>query len=132
MALNEQFERLTSNKEEYDRLYDSDNLYIVWAVEKNDSKLEKFVNAIDSEYYNWRSTLNGETRREAKLFNNDNKLLEIKGYVYSVTEEQVYMFEKVALMPSIKYSYRFEKYDINDIKAKEQQEILEVLKEGNV
>lgn len=132
MALNEQFERLTSNKEEYDRLYDSDNLYIVWAVEKNDSKLEKFVNAIDSEYYNWRSTLNGETRREAKLFNNDNKLLEIKGYVYSVTEEQVYMFEKVALMPSMKYSYRFEKYDINDIKAKEQQEILEVLKEGNV
>ena len=132
MALNEQFERLTSNKEEYDRLYDSDNLYIVWAVEKNDSNLEKFVNAIDSEYYNWRSTLNGKTRREAKLFNNDNKLLEIKGYVYSVTEEQVYMFEKVALMPSMKYSYRFEKYDINDIKAKEQQEILEVLKEGNV
>ena len=108
MALNEQFERLTSNKEEYDRLYDSDNLYIVWAVEKNDSNLEKFVNAIDSEYYNWRSTLNGKTRREAKLFNN------------------------VALMPSMKYSYRFEKYDINDIKAKEQQEILEVLKEGNV
>jgi hypothetical protein len=29
----------------------------------------------------------------------------------------------------MKYGYRFEKYDVNGIRAKEQQEIMELLKE---
>ena len=131
MTLNEQFERITSSKEEHARLYESDNLYIVWVVKKDDPKLEGFVNAIDEEYYNWRSTLNGTSKRDSKLVNTENKLAEVKGYVYSVTTEQMDLFEKVALMPSMKYGYRFEKYDVNNIKNKEQQEIIEALKEEN-
>jgi len=129
MTLNEQFERITSNKEEHTRLYKSDNLYIVWVVKKDDPKLEGFVNAIDKEYYNWHSTLNGTTKRDSKLANAENKLAEVKGHIYSVTNEQMDLFEKVALMPSMKYGYRFEKYDVNSIKTKEQQEIMETLKE---
>jgi hypothetical protein len=130
MTLNEQFERITSNKEEHTRLYKSDNLYIVWVVKKDDPKLEGFVNAIDKEYYNWHSTLNGTTKRDSKLANEQNKLVEVKGHIYSVTNEQMDLFEKIALMPSMKYGYRFEKYDVNSIKTKEQQEIMETLKEG--
>jgi len=129
MTLNEQFERITSNKEEHTRLYESDNLYIVWVVKKDDPKLEGFVNAIDKEYYNWHSTLNGTTKRDSKLANEQNKLVEVKGHIYSVTNEQMDLFEKIALMPSMKYGYRFEKYDVNSIKTKEQQEIMETLKE---
>jgi len=131
MTLNEQFERITSNKEEHARLYESDNLYIVWVVKKDDPKLEGFINAIDKEYYNWRSTLNGDTKRESKLANPENQTATVKGHVYSVTNEQMDTFEKVALMPSMKYGYRFEKYDVNSIKNKEQQEIMEALKEEN-
>jgi len=129
MTLNEQFERITSNKEEHARLYESDNLYIVWVVKKDDPKLEGFVDAIDKEYYNWRSTLNGTSKRDSKLANIENESAEVKGYVYSVTTDQIDLFEKVALMPSMKYGYRFEKYDVNSIKNKEQQEIMEALKE---
>jgi len=129
MTLAEQFERITSNKEEHARLYESDNLYIVWAIKKDDPKLEGFVNAIDEEYYNWHSTLNGTGKRDSKLANTTNKSAEVKGHIYSVTTDQMDMFEKVALMPSMKYGYRFEKYDVNGIKAKEQQEIMEALKE---
>jgi len=105
-------------------------LYIVWVVKKDDPKLEGFVNAIDEEYYNWHSTLNGTTKRDSKLANEQNKLVEVKGHIYSVTNEQMDLFEKIALMPSMKYGYRFEKYDVNSIKTKEQQEIMETLKEG--
>ena len=129
MTLNEQFERITSNKAEHTRLYESDNLYIVWVVKKDDPKLEGFINSIDKEYYSWRSTLNGTTKQESKLANTENESAEVKGHIYSVTNEQLDMFEKVALMPSMKYGYRFEKYDVNGIKAKEQQEIMETLKE---
>jgi hypothetical protein len=131
MTLNEQFERITSNKEEHARLYESDNLYIVWVVKKDDPKLEGFINSIDNEYYSWRSTLNENTKRESKLANAENQTTAVKGHVYSVTNEQMDMFEKVALMPSMKYGYRFEKYDVNSIKNKEQQEIMEALKEEN-
>jgi hypothetical protein len=129
MTLDEQFERMTSNKEEHTRLYESDNLYIVWAIKKDDPKLEGFINSIDKEYYNWRSTLNGTSKRDSKLANAETENLEVRGHIYSVTNEQMDMFEKIALMPSMKYGYRFEKYDVNGIKAKEQQEIMEVLKE---
>jgi hypothetical protein len=129
MTLNEQFEHLTSTKEEHTRLYESDNLYIVWVVKKDDPKLEGFINSIDKEYYNWRSTLNGTSRRNSKLSNAENESSEVRGHIYSVTADQVDLFEKVALMPSMKYGYRFEKYDVNSIKNKEQQEIMEALKE---
>ena len=55
----------------------------------------------------------------------------LQGYVYTVSNKQVDMFEKVALMPSMKYSRRFEKYDLNKIKHEEQQEIIEKLSEEN-
>jgi hypothetical protein len=129
MTLNEQFERITSTKEEHTRLYEADNLYIVWVVKKDDPKLEGFINSIDKEYYNWRSTLNGTSKRNSKLANAETESLEVRGYIYSVTVDQMDLFEKVALMPSMKYGYRFEKYDVNGIKNKEQQEIMEALKE---
>ena len=128
-TLNEQFEHMTSNKVEHARLYESDNLYIVWVVKKDDPKLEGFINSIDKEYYNWRSTFKGTSKRNLKLSNTENESLEVCGYIYSVTTDQMDLFEKVALMPSMKYGYRFEKYDVNSIKDKEQQEIMEALKE---
>ncbi len=131
MTLSEQFELLTSNTSEHDRLYESDNLYIVWSHKKQDPKLDSFINSIDKEYYNWRSELKGSSRRESKIVNETNTELETQGYLYSVNIDQMDLFEKVALMPSMKYSYRFEKFDVNELKAKEQQELIEILSEEN-
>jgi hypothetical protein len=126
-TLHEIFERRTSTQEEYDSLYNSDNLYIAWAKKKDDAKLDDFVGAIDAEYYTWTQTLVGDTKNTSKLKNNEVDGL-LQGHIFSVTKEQMDLFEKVALMPSMKYGYRFDKYDINDLKDKEKQAMLDALK----
>jgi hypothetical protein len=128
--LNELFDRLSSTSEEYDKLYESDNLYIAWAKKRDDEKLDGFVNDIDSAYYNWSVKLIGEAKSKAKIKNGltDNYL---QGHIFSVNKNQVDMFEKVALMPSMKHSYRFEKYDVNALKEKEKEEILKTLNQDN-
>ena len=60
---------------------------------------------------------------------NDTTEGPVQGHIFSVSKNQMDLFEKVSLMPSMKYGYRFEKYDINDLKEKEKQEMLEVLKQ---
>ena len=127
MILAEFCEKLTNSKEEADMLYDSDNLYIVWAKSLDDKKLEDFVNSIDEEYYRWRKDFRGEKKSTAKLDSEGT----LQGYVYNVDKADVDMFEKAALMPSMKYSYRFSTYNFNDLKEKEKQEIIDTLSEEN-
>jgi hypothetical protein len=124
--LNELFEQVTSTPEEYDCLYNSDNLYIAWAKSKDDKKLDDFVNAIDPEWFFWRAALKGETRRKSKL-ERPEVTGPLQGYIFNVTKEQMDLFEKVALMPSMKYGYRFEKYDVSDLKKQEKEEMLAAL-----
>jgi len=131
MILTEQFERITSNETEHTLLYESDNLYIVWVAKKDDPKLKGFVDSIDEEYYAWRSTLHGASKRGSKLANAETESEEVRGYIYGVTTDQMDMFEKIALMPSMRYGYRFEKLDINQMKEQEQQEIIDRLSEEN-
>lgn len=126
--LNEMFTQRSSTTEEYDRLYESDNLYVAWAKSREDEKVTTFANAIDPEYYTWHQPLVGEAKSKAKL-QNDTTEGPVQGHIFSVSKNQTDLFEKVALMPSMKYGYRFEKYDINDLKEKEKQEMLEVLKQ---
>ena len=126
MILSERIEKITSNKEEYEELYNSDNLYIVWAQSTDYEKLNKFVNEIDGEYYSWQKELRGEKRSESKV---DGTTGVLQGYVISVTKDQMDMFEKVALMPSMRYGYRFDKLDLNSIKDKEKEEIFSKLSE---
>jgi hypothetical protein len=101
-------------------------LYIAWAKKKDDDKLEDFVRAIDEEYYQWTKPLVGKTKSTAKLKNDGIDEL-LQGHVFSVKVKQMDLFEKVALMPSMKYGYRFDKFDINDLKDKEKQEMLDAL-----
>lgn len=125
-TLHEIFEQRTSTKEEYNSLYNSDNLYIVWTKKKDDAKLDDFVGAIGAEYYSWTATLVGDSKNSSKLKNNQTDGL-LQGHIFSVTAKQMDLFEKVALMPSMKYGYRFDKYDINDLKAKEKQAMIDAL-----
>ena len=125
-TLHEIFERRTSTQEEYDSLYNSDNLYIAWVKKKDDAKLGDFVGAIDAEYYLWTKTLVGDTKNTSKLKNDEVDGL-LQGHIFSVTQKQMDLFEKVALMPSMKYGYRFDKFDINDLKEKEKQAMLDAL-----
>ena len=125
-TLHEIFERRTSTQEEYDSLYNSDNLYIAWTKKKDDAKLDDFVRAIDAEYYSWIKTLVGDTKNSSKLKNDEVDGL-LQGHIFSVTTKQMDLFEKVALMPSMKYGYRFDKFDINDLKEKEKQAMLDAL-----
>lgn len=125
-TLHEIFERRTSTQEEYDRLYNSDNLYIAWAKKKDDAQLSDFANAIDAEYYLWTTTLTGASKSTSKL-KNDSVDGSIQGHIFSVTTKQMDLFEKVALMPSMKYGYRFDKHDINDLKTKEKQAMIDAL-----
>ena len=127
MILTEFCEKITSSKEESDKLYDCDNLYVVWAQKLDDPKLDSFINAIDEEYYRWRKTLRGEKRSTAKLDGEGT----LQGYVFNVDKSDADDFEKAALMPSMKYSYRFNTYNFNEIKEKEKQEILTALSEEN-
>jgi hypothetical protein len=127
-TLHEIFERRTSTQEEYDSLYNSDNLYIAWVKKKDDAKLGDFVGAIDAEYYLWTKTLVGDTKNTSKL-KNDEVDGALQGHIFSVTQKQMNLFEKVALMPSMKYGYRFDKFDINDLKEKEKQAMLDALKQ---
>jgi hypothetical protein len=129
-TLHEIFERRTSSQEEYDRLYNSDNLYIAWAKKKDDAKLDEFVNAIAAEYYSWAQALVGNSKSASKLKNDESDTL-LQGHVFSVTTKQMDLFEKVALMPSMKYGYRFDKYDINDLKEKEKQAMLDALSKAD-
>ena len=126
--LNEMFTQRSSTTEEYDRLYESDNLYVAWAKLREDKKVSEFANAIDPEYYTWQQPLVGEAKSKSKL-QNDTTEGPVQGHIFSVSKEQMNLFEKAALMPSMKYGYRFEKYDINNLKEKEKQEMLEVLKQ---
>ena len=130
MILHERITQLTSGKREYNRLYNADNLYIAWGVGTDDDKVTKFVEAIEPEYYKSRDKLVGKHRGVAKL---ENKKVtgELQGYIYTVSTKQQDMFEKTALMPSMKYSRRFEHYDLNKIKQQEQEEIIEKLSEEN-
>ena len=127
MILQERIEKLTDNKNDYDRLYDADYLYLVY--NKDEKTLEKFVQDIDDEYYVSRDAIRGD-RKSYGIEDDGNKDRELVGYVYNVNQEQMDTFEKVSLMPSMKYSYRFEKYDLNKTKQQEQQEILERLQQG--
>jgi hypothetical protein len=125
-TLHEIFERRTSTQAEYDSLYNSDNLYIAWAKKKDDVKLGEFVGAIGAEYYLWTNTLVGDAKSTSKLKNDEVDGL-LQGHIFSVTQKQMDLFEKVALMPSMKYGYRFDKFDINDLKDKEKQAMLDAL-----
>ena len=130
MILQERIENLTSGKREFNRLYNADNLYIAWGVSPDDDNVTAFAQAIDAEYYTSCSKLVGKHRGVAKI---ENKKVTgpLQGYVYTVSDKQADMFEKVALMPSMRYSRRFEKYNLNKIKQQEQQEIIEKLSEEN-
>jgi hypothetical protein len=130
MILHERIAHLTTGKREYNRLYKADNLYIAWGISPDDDKVTEFANAIDSEYYASRDKLVGKHRSVAKI-ENSKVTGSLQGYVYTVTDKQADMFEKVALMPSMRYSRRFEKYDLNKIKQQEQQEIIDKLSEEN-
>ena len=130
MILHERISNLTTGKREYNRLYKADNLYIAWGVGADDGKVTEFAQAIDAEYYNSCDRLVGRHRGASKI---ENKKVTgpLQGYIYTVSNKQVDMFEKVALMPSMRFSRRFEKYDLNKIKQEEQQEIIEKLSEEN-
>jgi len=130
--LHEIFERRTSTQEEYDILYNSDNLYIAWGNKGDDVKLLDFVSSIGSEYYDWHCKIRGDTKSTSKIGNAENDSKYCQGYIFSVTKDQMDLFEKVALMPSMKYGYRFEKYDINDLKEKERQSIIDALSNGDI
>jgi hypothetical protein len=130
MILHERITNLTTGKREYNRLYSADNLYVAWGVGSDDDKITKFVEAIEPEYYKSRDKLVGKHRGAAKIENKKVTGL-LQGYIYTVSTKQQDMFEKAALMPSMKYSRRFEHYDLNKIKQQEQDEIIEKLKEEN-
>jgi len=130
MTLHERITNLTSGKREYNRLYNADNLYIAWGASADDDNVTEFARAIEAEYYTSCNKLVGKHRGVAKI---ENKKVSgpLQGYVYTVSNKQADLFEKIALMPSMRYSRRFEKYDLNTIKQQEQEQIIEKLKEEN-
>lgn len=130
MILQERIEQLTTGKREFNRLYKSDNLYIAWGIAAEDEKVIEFSRAIEAEYYTSCDRLVGKNRSTARI-ENSKVTGPLQGYVYTVSDKQTDMFEKVALMPSMKYSRRFEKYNLNQIKQQEQEEIIEKLSEEN-
>jgi hypothetical protein len=130
MILHDRIKNLTSGKREFNRLYNADNLYIAWGIGPDDDNVTEFSKAIGAEYYTSCDRLVGKHRGNAQI---ENKKVTgpIQGYIYTVSNKQTDMFEKVALIPSMRFSRRFEHYDLNKIKQQEQQEIIEKLKEEN-
>jgi hypothetical protein len=131
MILHERIEKITTGKREYNRLYKADNLYIAWGITADDVKVKQFAESIEAEYYTSCDRLVGKHKGDAKIENKKNIGEPCQGYIFNVSRKQEDMFEKAALMPSMKYSRRFEKYDLNKIKQQEQQEIIDKLSEEN-
>ena len=131
MILQERIEKLTSGKREFNRLYRADNLYIAWGIQPHDEKVTAFAEAIEAEYYTICDQLVGKHKGVAKVANK-RVTGDVQGYIYTVSNKQKDMFEKVALMPSMRFSRRFEHYDLNKIKQEEQQQIIDKLTEENV
>lgn len=125
MILTEFCEMLTNTKEEADQLYEADNLYIVWAQSTTSyTNLTKFVNELDEEYYEWKKELRGKNRKTAKLEDPSETL---QGYAFNVTKDNADFFEMSALGPSMKYSYRFQTHNFNEVKKQEQEQIIDTL-----
>ena len=110
--LTELCNKLTSDKDKFDILYDSENLFVAWGNKGDDLNLLKFVGSIDREHYDWCGKLRGKNKYTAKMANEDNDHDYCQGYIYNVKNEQLAEFEKAALMPAMKYGYRLEKYEI--------------------
>jgi len=64
------------------------------------------------QYYEWYAKLRGPDQGPAKLSNRENDYQYCHGYVIGVSCDNLIKFEKLAMMLSMKHSYRFEKLDL--------------------
>lgn len=101
---------ITSNKEEYDTLYNTDHLFILKGKGLDDNALIDVVHSL--EHTDWYHKLRGTYDGPATMQNNHNNREWMHGYVIAVTQDNLTAFEQSALLVGMKYGYTFEKLDI--------------------
>ena len=107
-------EELTSSKEEYDLLYNTDHIFILKGKTPDDNDIFDAVALID--HYEWSSKLRGDHEGPYKIANAKNNQQWFHGYIYGVTSDNLINFEKSALIVTLGTGYTFEKLDIYQTK----------------
>ena len=114
-------EDLTSNKEEYDLLYETDHIFILKGIAPDDNKIFEASSLVD--HYQWAFKLRGPDSGPYKVANLKNNHDFFHGYIYGVASNNLTKFEKNALMISLSTGYTFQKLDLYQTK-KEMKETL--------
>jgi len=121
MTYNEQLSNLTSNHEEFTELYNCENLYILLARFGDDNDCPDFRSL---EFYEAVWPLRGNHNcTKYKLSNAQNNVHDYNcGWVFSVENNNVSMFEQKAFLLGLETGYQFTKINILDQKTKKQNE----------
>ena len=107
-------EDLTSSKEEYDLLDNTDHIFILKGKDLDDNDIFEASSMI--EHFDWSSKLRGEFEGPFKLANLKNNQKWFYGYIFGVKDEDLLNFERTALLVTLSTGYTFEKLDLYNTK----------------
>lgn len=111
--------QITSTEEEYEEFYKADHIFTVQGRELDDENLLDVVN--DLKYIEWVAKLRKTPTGHPKVQNSSNNHDWTWGYVIVVNSENLFNFERDALMNTIKHGYKFNKLDIGPTIKEENQ-----------
>ena len=107
-------EDLTSSKEEYDLLDNTDHIFILKGKTPDDNNIFEALNIV--EHSDWCCKLRGDFNGPFKLANNENNQNYCHGYIFGVTNDNLLNFEKSAMLTTIMTGYYFSKLDLYNTK----------------
>ena len=116
MNIKEKIEKFISSKEEFDWLYNTDNIYIV----KGNCPDDNGIFEIEVDHWEWSTKLRGPFDGPVKIVNTNNNKEWVHGYAWGVAEENVHNFEKLAVLSSLSTGYSFEKISVSLEKEQEK------------
>jgi hypothetical protein len=105
-------EDITSTKEEYDRLYNMDHIFVIRSKKPDDNDLTKALSIFERDNFDWTSTLRGPYKGQPKITNELNYQDYAHGYVFEVSDDKLINFERKAFMLIMTTDFIVEKLDI--------------------
>jgi len=109
MTFKEKIKSLCSNKEEFDKLNQLSNIYIIEGKEPDDNNLAGLYNDIDDRHLSFCTKLRGPKLGPYKIRNGQNDHTWFHGYLLGVSEENVKGFEEELFFQGLKHGYQYKK-----------------------
>jgi hypothetical protein len=115
---------LTSTKEEYDQLCNTDHIFVVYGRDLDDNEIFNAVGNLD--HFEWASKLRGDPD-QPKIANTQNNHKWFHGYIYGVSHKSLSKFERNALIAGLSTGYTFEKLDLFQSKKESKDNHFDLL-----